>query len=131
MGGRNGLTLDQFARMSDRQILALLQVQWDEESGALVTEWEREPVLDGDQTGSIKRAAQELASPESLGIDDETLRWAMSLRDFRVPVGFLSMWWSIQKKRQAAGLPMKPGGDHPRTDEEIKQHWEEYMRSGK
>ncbi len=81
MGGRNGLTLAEFGRMSDRQIYALLCVTWDEETGALITEWEREPVLDGEHTGSLKRAAQELPSPESLGIDDETLIWALSLRD--------------------------------------------------
>jgi hypothetical protein len=113
MGGRNGFTLDDYGRYSDRQIISLLRVSWDED-GKLICEGEEEP--DGTrETGSIRNAGRELQAPEQLGVSEEELQEAMSIRPF-VSVFYFSMFLSVWMKR---GL----------TKDEALRKWREHLAS--
>lgn len=116
MGGRNGFSLTEFLALSDRQILALLRIEWDEEGG-LVREKprHRRHELNG-HTGRLSLAGRELASPESLGISEEELQWALSFRPLMVPVSYLSLFWSVWQKRG-------------KSSSEIRNLWASHMAS--
>ncbi len=119
MGGRNGLTLAQFLELSDRQLVALLSIEFDDD-GRLVTE--------GDRLGgrSRRRGEEEDAGPggaidrkgfpsqEELRIPDAAL--ALNLRA-GVPYAFA--FWHTWRRRQAAGVKI--------TDEEIMERWKVHV----
>jgi hypothetical protein len=91
LAGRNALTLAQYAACSDRQILALLSIETDDE-GRLVTEAERA------RQGTIRAAGRELPSPAALGLSDDDLHQALAVRD-GPDVAYLSMFWSVWRRR--------------------------------
>ncbi len=114
MGGRNGFTLADYAALSDRQIIALLGIEWDED-GRLVCEGDEARDEDGEPTGSIRNAGRELQGPEQLGLSEEDFRWAMSIRPM-VGTFFFSMFWSVWQKRG-------------KSNDEIKKLWLEHLMS--
>ncbi len=114
MGGRNGFTLADYAALSDRQIIALLGIEWDED-GRLVCEGDEARDEDGEPTGSIRNAGRELQSPEQLGLSEDDVRWMTSIRPM-VSMFFLSMFVSVWKKRN-------------KTVAEIKKLWLEHLMS--
>lgn len=111
MGGRNGMMPADYAALSDRQIIVLLQIEWDDE-GRLITEAEEA----GQESGSIARAHAELASPEQLGLSEQELAWALSLRPGQVDTFYLSMFWSVWQRRG-------------KSNEEIRRIWMEHLAS--
>lgn len=92
LGGKNGYTLQAYLDTTDRQILALLSVEWDEE-GNLVKEASRgRSGLEA--TGLISQSLRELPPPESLGI--ENVDFALNPN---VPAHYTTMFWSVWSKR--------------------------------
>lgn len=115
MGGKNGFTLQEYGALSDRQIIALLQIEWDED-GNLVHEADEAHDSGGEPTGAIRNAGRELPSPESLGLSDDDLKWATSIRPM-AGVFYLSMFWGVWQRRG-------------KTNDEIKRLWLDHMMSG-
>ena len=115
MGGRNGMTLAEYAALSDLQIVAVLSVEWDangEDGITLVSEWSRSGRA---PAGSIRAAGRELPKPEDVGLDDEMLTLALSLKSF-ISVGYCVMFFSVFKRR---GL----------TFDETFRRWREHLAS--
>jgi hypothetical protein len=117
MGGRNGMMPDEYAALSDRQIICLLQIKFDED-GRLITEAETATSEDNTEglTGKISRAGRELQSPENLGVSEGELQWALSLRPNAVTVHYLSLFWSVWQRRG-------------KTPEEIRELWAKHLTS--
>jgi len=100
LGGWSGLTLADYAALSDRQILALLTVDWNED-GSFV----REQASTEAPAGSIAAAGRELPAPECLDLSEEDLQRALALRvgpDVRYLTMFLSVWKGRGKSTQEA-----------------------------
>ena len=120
MGGRNGFTLKDYFELSDRQIVILLSIDFDDE-GRLITEaeeggWEDDGEDDGQPTGRISRVMRELPEPASIGLDDATMQWALAIRGGMVPPYYLVLQWNLYKK-------------HGLSDEECKKRWWDKMHS--
>ena len=114
LGGRNGFTLEAYARLSDRQIGALLSIEHDED-GRLVTEASRGRTGTAVPSGSIAAAGRELPSPEMLGFSESELQEALVIRPM-VPVHYWSLFASVWARRG-------------KSKDEIKTLWIDHLNS--
>ncbi len=110
MGGRNGFTLADYAALSDRQILALLTISWDEDG-----QLQCETADARGESGSIKAAGRELPKPEDVGLDDRTLAWAQSVNP-NVGTFYTVLFWSVWTKRG-------------KTPDEVADLWVKHLAS--
>ena len=114
LGGRNGFTLGDYSRLSDRQIGRLLSVEWDED-GRLVTEASRGRSGRPEPSGSIAAAGRELPPPEELGLSDRDVRELLAVKA-NVDERYLLMFWSVWSRR---------GKDR----EQIREIWTAHLHS--
>jgi hypothetical protein len=110
-GGRNGFTLAQYGALSDRQILALLTIEFDED-GRLVRE---ERPTGHEPTGAPSRAKDELPSQADLGISETMMEEALWLRPLAGPY-YVRAFFQVWRNR----------GKSP---EEIAELYREHVRS--
>jgi hypothetical protein len=111
MGGWNGLTLADYGAMSDRQILVLLQIEFDDDS-QLIRE---ERPAGQEPTGAPSRASQELPSQAELGISERMMEELLWLRPLAGPY-FVRMFFQTWRNR----------GKEP---DEIARLYAEHVRS--